>query len=390
MITCATYKSIVTRYPDAKIVGFTATPFKDNKLMTNYFNRISYTGSIKTFIDEGFLVEPRITAIENRSKSPESVIVGVTKLIADTERESKTIVYMDSLANCNYLRQALQVEGIDSEVITAGTTKDNREDAFHAFKKGKLNVLISVNVLTAGFDAPNVNCIIMPYRVGSASTYIQRIGRGLRPYENKDHCKIYVFGREPRLEKNFYEQLTEMVVTGRKERKEKTESQSDILTEQIKTELKSFQWDESFVSIFKALKVKGAEWTLDNLLCRNFPPILEAKIKEIHDSIMARKTKLEPEEASQAQKRFLQNLGLRGIDMDGLKKQEASELIFILHEKPKSPFILQSGLHKGKHIKETPFAYRSIMKKNAPTSEITALIRKWEQSCRAYKKENKR
>lgn len=302
MITSASYKLIVERYPDAKVVGFTATPFKDNKLMTNYFNKISYSGSIKTFIDEGYLVEPRITGIQMNSGDPEKVIVTVAELIRDKERESKTIVYMDSLANCNYLRQALQVERIDSAVITAGTTRDDRELAFSKFKLGNLNVLISVNVLTAGFDAPNTNCIIMPYRVGSASTYIQRIGRGLRPFKDKTHCQIYVFGKEPKIETNFYEKLTDKIVRGKEAKK--VDDPSTILDKQTKKELIEFNWDEKFVNIFKSLKVKDAQWTLKNLLQKNFPPLLEAKIVDIHNAISARKTRLSPEEASAAQKRL--------------------------------------------------------------------------------------
>lgn len=47
---------------------------------------------------------------------------------------------------------------------------------------------------------------------------------------------------------------------------------------------------------------------------------------------------------------------------------------------PSSPkWSVPEGLHKGKHVSELPFSYRSIVKKRFPDSPVAKLILQWEQ-----------
>ena len=58
------------------------------------------------------------------------------------------------------------------------------------FKAGKVQVLVNVGVLTTGFDAPLVDCIVMLRPTASTSLYIQMIGRGMRICEGKEDCLV--------------------------------------------------------------------------------------------------------------------------------------------------------------------------------------------------------
>jgi superfamily II DNA or RNA helicase len=54
-------------------------------------------------------------------------------------------------------------------------------------------VLTNVNVLSTGFNAPNIDCIVMLRPTMSAGLYIQQVGRGFRTAPGKDHFIVLDF-----------------------------------------------------------------------------------------------------------------------------------------------------------------------------------------------------
>ena len=61
------------------------------------------------------------------------------------------------------------------------------------FKAGKIRALTNANVLTTGFDYPDIDLIAMMRPTMSASLYVQMAGRGLRPKSHTDHCMVLDF-----------------------------------------------------------------------------------------------------------------------------------------------------------------------------------------------------
>ena len=49
--------------------------------------------------------------------------------------------------------------------------------------------------LTEGTDLPHVDCVIIGRHTDSESSIIQMIGRGLRPYEQKEDCLVLQYTR---------------------------------------------------------------------------------------------------------------------------------------------------------------------------------------------------
>lgn len=61
------------------------------------------------------------------------------------------------------------------------------------FASGKIQVLSNVDLISEGFDVPNVECVIQLRPTKSLGLYLQQIGRCLRPVPGKtalilDHC----------------------------------------------------------------------------------------------------------------------------------------------------------------------------------------------------------
>ena len=52
---------------------------------------------------------------------------------------------------------------------------------------GDVQVVVNVAVLTEGFDAPPISCIVLTRPCSYKSTMVQMIGRGLRPINQEEH-----------------------------------------------------------------------------------------------------------------------------------------------------------------------------------------------------------
>jgi DNA repair protein RadD len=76
-----------------------------------------------------------------------------------------------------------------------GETPTNQRDALlEQFRCGRLKYLVNVNVLTTGFDAPNIDCVALVRPTMSAGLYYQMVGRGFRLYPSKQNCLVLDFG----------------------------------------------------------------------------------------------------------------------------------------------------------------------------------------------------
>jgi superfamily II DNA or RNA helicase len=74
----------------------------------------------------------------------------------------------------------LRARGVPCAVVTGNTRDVVRREAIKDFKQKKLKVLCNCEVLTTGFDAPEVTHIMMARPTVSQVLYEQVVGRGLR------------------------------------------------------------------------------------------------------------------------------------------------------------------------------------------------------------------
>jgi type I site-specific restriction endonuclease len=70
------------------------------------------------------------------------------------------------------------------------TPTDKREWILEQFHLGHIKVLVNCELLTEGFDAPRVGCVILARPTLSRSLFLQMIGRGTRLHEGKKECVI--------------------------------------------------------------------------------------------------------------------------------------------------------------------------------------------------------
>ena len=199
-------KTLNEWFPKAKQLGCTATPFRSGALMTNYFDKISFSISLQELIDEGFLVPPRLIEVAYDEKELPDIMAMTARLYLEKERGKKALVFMTSIEDAKQMRNVLDNHGVKARAITSELLGEERDKVLSAFRRGEIDVLTTVNVLTAGFDSPNVEAIFMPYPTQSPTTYLQRVGRGLRPCPEvgKEECRIYVCGDAPAIRREMY------------------------------------------------------------------------------------------------------------------------------------------------------------------------------------------
>jgi superfamily II DNA or RNA helicase len=223
-----TYQRIINAAKEAnegvQVVGFTATPNRgDKKGLRGIFSNCSHQIEISTLINEGFLVRPKTYVID---VGVQDELRNVRKTIADFDMDQvekimnrrainqkvvdewmdkahdrKTIVFCSTIKHAQDLCEEFANAGVVAATVTGDTPKDEREEILNDLAHGDMQVVVNVAVLTEGFDAPPVSCVILTRPCSYKATMVQMIGRGLRtvdvdefPDVVKTNCIVMDFG----------------------------------------------------------------------------------------------------------------------------------------------------------------------------------------------------
>jgi DNA repair protein RadD len=117
----------------------------------------------------------------------------VREVIAWAEDRKAWLFFCAGVDHAIAIRDVLRDEGIAAECILGETPKQEREQIIADYKAGKIRALTNANVLTTGFDYPNIDLIAMLRPTMSPGLYVQMAGRGMRPKEHTDHCMVLDF-----------------------------------------------------------------------------------------------------------------------------------------------------------------------------------------------------
>lgn len=207
--------------PELRIVGLTATPYRTGSGLicgpNSVLNEICHETGVKELIVRGYLSKLvsraavhevdtstiKIVRGEFDEKSSEEAFCGEQVILeAATEICDRLTGRKSALIFCSTVKHAEMVgaaiEHIDPEgfqaSVTGATPASERADILDAFKRGIIKYLLNVNVLTTGFDAPNVDAVCLLRATTSPGLYYQMVGRGFRILEGKEDCLILDFG----------------------------------------------------------------------------------------------------------------------------------------------------------------------------------------------------
>jgi len=104
------------------------------------------------------------------------------------------LIFAINIEHADNINKELQEFGINSKALHSHTSKD-RKKILQGIKTQKLRCVVSVGMVTTGFDAPNIDLIVLLRPTKSPILHVQMIGRGLRTSKEsgKDHCLVLDF-----------------------------------------------------------------------------------------------------------------------------------------------------------------------------------------------------
>lgn len=206
--------------PNLRVVGMTATPYrlKSGMICTreNILNHVCYEVSVKELIVKGYLSRligksaeriPDLSCVHvkggeylanemEEAFTADGVVVEACKEIHDQTKDRRSVlIFTSGIEHGNQVYNLIKNEYKESAAFITGETPSRERAAIlHGFKQGHIKYLVNVNVLTTGFDAPNVDCVVLLRATLSPGLYYQMVGRGFRLHEGKENCLVLDFG----------------------------------------------------------------------------------------------------------------------------------------------------------------------------------------------------
>lgn len=201
------YKAVLDQFPEAKVLGVTATPDRgDKKSLARYFDGIAYEYKLKTAVSEGYLVpimaktiplEIDMTQVKvslgdfevgSIAETLEPYLPKIAESIRVHASARKTVVF------CPLISIAQELAGmIPGAKEVNGNSQDRKEVLEWFDQAGPGAVLCNAMLLTEGWDCPSCNCVVVLRPTKIRSLYCQMVGRGTRLHPGKDNLLILDF-----------------------------------------------------------------------------------------------------------------------------------------------------------------------------------------------------
>lgn len=224
------YRRIIDRMkkyiPHVDVLGLTATPIRTAQSEQGSLKKIFSTGNgivysvdrdvlfkagilslpihseVKTNVDMTQIFDDEelstitrydLSSLDEKSLNKLNENSNRNNLIVDTylskrKEFGQTIVFAVDRLNALAINAIFQASGVRSDYVVSGTldgqsrsvSPRRNSEVIQAFKEGKLEVLVNVNIVTEGTDIPNIRSVFLARPTKSEILMTQMIGRGLR------------------------------------------------------------------------------------------------------------------------------------------------------------------------------------------------------------------
>lgn len=209
--TAGSWRKIIDAMPGAAILGVTATPCRmDGKGLDDIFEYLIEGPGTADLIRDGFLVPPEVFAparqldlsrvhtrggdyaidelhdLMDRPTITGSAVAHYQKLCPG----SSAVVFCVSVQHAEDVAKEFSAAGWRSETINGRMSADAVSAAVGRLSSRETQVLTSCDLISEGFDCPNVEAALLLRPTQSEGLYIQQVGRALRPAPGKSRAVI--------------------------------------------------------------------------------------------------------------------------------------------------------------------------------------------------------
>lgn len=224
--------------PDTVVIGATATPYRDKnqESLDKFYQDLIEVTTIPELVAEGFLARPLSYGVPvdlsqvqmragefdevsmGREYSRNKVYAGVIENYQRLTPGRKALAFAASIESSKELVERMVDEGINAKHLDSNMSPYDRGRILGWFRRTPDAVLSNVGILTTGFDAPEVEVVILYRATTSLPLFLQMVGRGSRPAPGKDQFHILDFGENIHRH-GFWEQEREWSLSKPKKRR---------------------------------------------------------------------------------------------------------------------------------------------------------------------------
>jgi DNA repair protein RadD len=209
-ILASTWGKVISAYPRARLLGVTATPARlSGEGLGDIFDRLVVGPSVQTLIDSDRLSPVRVfapptidtthlhTQMGDFKKAELSERVDKPKVTGDAIEHYQKItpgqraaVFCVSLEHAAHIASSARAAGITAVQIDGTMDRGLRRDVVKDFKNGHIQWLVTVDLISEGFDCPGIEVGICLRPTQSLGLWLQQCGRCLRTSPGKSHATI--------------------------------------------------------------------------------------------------------------------------------------------------------------------------------------------------------
>lgn len=205
--------------PELRVIGLTATPYRLTSgpicAPDNILNKICFEVGVKELLQQGFLCPLRSKAsrqeidasglhvragefieseVDKLMNTGDLVAQACSEIISYARERKAVIIFCCSIDHAQNVLAHIRKHDSTAEAVFGDTLPSFRAEILERFKAGKIKFLVNVGVLTTGFDAPNIDCVVLLRPTASPGLYYQMVGRGFRLHPDKKDCLVLDFG----------------------------------------------------------------------------------------------------------------------------------------------------------------------------------------------------
>lgn len=210
------YRTFFRGLDNPRVIGLTATPFRmGHGVITDghMFDKIVYNIKVQYLIKQGHLTDITAKPTEYSLNTEDLQIVSgdfsksdmsrkldnrditsriVKELIKFREVRKAWLIFAIDIDHCEHIAEELNDAGILTAAVHSKLDID-RAPVLDLLRGGHIQAIVSVETLTTGFDAPNIDLVVLLRPTQSPVLHVQMIGRGMRTAPEKENCLVLDF-----------------------------------------------------------------------------------------------------------------------------------------------------------------------------------------------------
>lgn len=210
----------IEKIKNSKLIGTTATPLRlkqgmsgtELKMMNRdrdcFYSSIEDVVQISEVVEEKYWSELKYevkdmdeSSLQLNKSGTDYTDESLKKFAEDNDIVKRVITEVNCLilegrksilVFVPFIQEALELEAkLDiCEAVYSGIDDNVRDSVINRFKSLDLKVVSQVNILSVGFDHPQLDAIIFARPTNSITMWYQGLGRGVRIHKDKKDCKI--------------------------------------------------------------------------------------------------------------------------------------------------------------------------------------------------------